>query len=283
MFLILSCNTTQRKEDAKADQDVKEEVKANHKEKEDKKVKANHKEREDKKNVTILDFPSISTFGDSVIYFGCDDILFKIPKSFNFSIYEDTIIELNQFDKRLDISLKFNWFYERGLDNWLNIIGVASIDMLKNDKIISTIDLKEIIEVEAFMDNDPESKRFGQPVRDDIYMQDINLDSYLDIKIRSVCGKGCYYSYWIYNHQKELFEYDQSLNFMRTYYVDCNDSLVYSYEGGSAWYYDCSAYKVTNGKLELFQSVYYEYNEDFNLEIYRDANGSIIFADTITN
>jgi hypothetical protein len=235
------------------------------------------------KNPLVLDFPSISTFADSVIYFGCEDILSKTPQSVNFSIYEDTIIPLHQFDNRLDLKLKFNWLYEEGYDNWPNTIGVSSIDMLKNDKIISSIDLKEIIEVEAFMDNDPESKRFMQPVRDDIYMQDVNFDSYLDIKIRSVCGKGCYYSYWIFNPIKNEFEKDDSLDAMRPYYYDCKNNLIYSYPGGTGWYYDIFAYKVTNGKMKMNQSVYYEFNEKYNLEIYRDSAYNIIFSDTIYN
>ncbi len=260
LFIIFSCNNTKQEE-------IKEEVKEEIKE-------------EVKEEITILDFPPISTFADSVIYFGCEDILSRTPESFNFIIYKDTVIDLHHFDNRLDISLKFNWLYEGGIDNWPKTIGVASIDMLQNNKIMSNINLKEILEVEAFNDYNPESKTYGQAVRDDIYMIDVNFDSYLDIKIRSSCGKACYYSYWTYNHEKELFEYDESLNYVRTYYVDCNNNLIYSYDGGSAWYYDSRAYKFDNGKIKLFQSVYYEYNVDYNLEIYRDASGSIIFADT---
>jgi len=44
----------------------------------------------------LLDFPSISTYADSIIYSGCDDIISMIPTSFNFEIYEDTIIDLYQ-------------------------------------------------------------------------------------------------------------------------------------------------------------------------------------------
>ena len=226
----------------------------------------------------VLDFPSISTYADSVIYLGCENIISIAPPSFNFEIYEDTIIDLHQFDDRLNLNLKFNWLYENYWD-----IGVTSIDVLNKGNVISNIGLKEIIEVEAFPQNDPDSKRFEDPVRDDIYMQDVNLDSYLDIKVRSTCGKGCYYSYWIFNPIKNAFERENSLDAMRPYYYDCNNNLIYSYQGGSAWYYDSRAYKVTNGKIELFQSVYYEFNEKYNLEIYRDSAYNIIFSDTTYN
>jgi len=232
-------------------------------------------------NPLVLDFPN---WTDTVVYVGCEDVLSKTPEAINFSIYEDTIIPLNQFDNRLeDLKLKFNWLYEVGADNWPNTIGVSSFDILKNDKLISSIDLKEIIKVEAFMDNDPESKRFEQPVRDDIYMTDVNFDSYLDIKIRSSCGKGCYYSYWIYNPDKEIFEFKKELNYMRTYYIDCNNNIIYSYQGGTAWYYYLNAYKINNGQIEFYQSLYQERNGKYSLERYKDANDSIIFTDTIYN
>jgi len=227
-----------------------------------------------KNNALVLDFPA-NSYPDSIVYLGCEDILSKTPESFNFSIYEDTIIDLHHFDDRLNVKLKFNWFYENHWD-----IGVISIDVIKDNNTISNIDLTEIIELEAFPQKFPERGRYMEPVRDDIGMVDVNFDSYLDIKVRSTCGKACWYSYWTYNHHKEIFELDESLNSMRTYYVDCSNDLIYSYEGGSAWYYDSRAYKVINGKIELFQSVYYEFNTDYNLEIYRDADGSIIFADT---
>lgn len=76
----------------------------------------------------VLDFPSISTYADSVIYLGCENIISIAPPSFNFEIYEDTIIDLHQFDDRLNLNLKFNWLYENYWD-----IGVTSIDVLKRE------------------------------------------------------------------------------------------------------------------------------------------------------
>ena len=226
----------------------------------------------------ILKFPSISTFADSVIYRGCEDIISITPPSFNFEIYEDTIIDLHQFDDRLNIKLKFNWQF----DKYCNI-GVTSIDILKKGNVISNIDLKEIIELEAFPQKSPESGRYMETVRDDIDMVDINLDSYLDIKVRSFCGKGCYYSYWTFNPTKNEFEKDESLGAMRPYYYDCNKNIIYSYPGGTGWYYDIIAYKVTNGKIKRYQSVYYEFNEKYHLEIYKDSDDNILLSDTTYN
>ena len=162
-------------------------------------------------------------------------------------------------------------------------MGVYSIELILDGKIVSKIDLKDILTVEAFKQDDPNSERYGQTVREDIYLEDVNLDSYLDIKVRSTCGKGCYYSYWIFNPIKNAFERDSSLDAMRPYYYDCKNNLIYSYPGGTGWYYDIDAYKVTNGKIKRYQSVYYEFNEKYNLEIYRDSAYNIILSDTTYN
>ncbi|MBC8302282.1 MAG: hypothetical protein H8E55_41770 [Pelagibacterales bacterium] len=271
-FSILSCNSN-------IENDTKQEVK-DHSIVQDSIVisKKTVKDSLDKHNSIVLDFPSISTFADSVIYLGCEDIISITPPSFNFEIYEDTIIDLHQFDDRLNIKLKFNWLFEKSWD-----IGVTSIDIIKKGKAISNINLKEIVKVEAFPQKSPETGRYMEPVQEDIYMQDVNLDSYLDIKVRSECGKACYYSYWIFNPIKNEFERDDSLDAMRPYYYDCKNNFIYSYPGGTGWYYDIIAYKVANGKIKRYQSVYYEFNEKYNLEIYRDSDDNILLSDTTYN
>ena len=77
------------------------------------------------------------------------------------------------------------------------------------------------------------------------------------------------------------FEREDSFDALRPYYYDCKNNLIYSYPGGGAWYHHVYAYKVTNGGLELFQSVYYEFNEKYHLEIYSDSIGRTILSDTI--
>ena len=234
------------------------------------------------KKKLVLDFPMYANFWDSIAFFECNDILLNTPKSFNFEIYEDTIIDLHQFDNRIDIKLKFNWLYERGIGNWPNNIGVSSIDMIENKRIISSIDLKELnIGVEAFYQNNLNSARYDEMVREDIYMIDVNLDSYLDIKVRSECGQACWYSYWIFNKNNNTFERNESLDSFRPYYFDCKNHIIYSYEGGSAWNSNFSAYKIINNQIHFLQSSYYERRKEYSLYIYRDANGSVIYSDTI--
>ena len=201
---------------------------------------------------------------------------FNTPKPINFEIYEDTTIDLNQFDRRLNIKLKFNWNYEDYFD-----IGVNSIDILLNKKIISTINIGEVISLEAFPQKSNKNGRFGDPVRDDIYMQDINFDSYLDLKVRSVCGQGCWYSYWIFNKENNVFERNEDLDSFRPYYFDCKNQIIYSYLGGSAWYHSINAYKVINYEIKFFQSIYKEYRKEYSLQVFRDHNDSIIKVDTI--
>ena len=230
-------------------------------------------------NPFVLDFPDLN---DSIVYFGCEDVLASTPESINFSIYEDTIIPLNQFDNRLeDLKLKFNWLYNGDYDNWPGTIGVSSFELLKNDSLISSIDLKEIVEVEAFSQSLAETGRYGEPVREDIYMIDVNYDSYLDIKIRSSCGKACFYSYWIYNTDKEIFEFSKELNYMRPYYIDCSNNIIYSYPGGTGWYYYLDAYKINNEKIEFYQSLYHQMGDKYSVHTYTDANNSVIVSDTI--
>ena len=122
-------------------------------------------------NPLALDFPAYSKPFGSVVYVGCEDI--QMPKSINFEIYGDSVIDLNAFDARLSIKLKFNWLYE---GEWPNKLGVASIDIIKGDSVINNMDLS-YLELEAFMNKYPESKRFKQIVRDDIYLVDENYDA----------------------------------------------------------------------------------------------------------
>jgi len=210
---------------------------------------------------------------ETVVYVGCEDI--QIPKAINFEIYGDSIIDLNTFDSRIPIKLKFNWLYE---GEWPNKLGVASIDIIKGDSVISNMDLS-YLELEAFMNKYPESKRFEQIVRDDIYLVDENYDSYLDFTIQ--WNSRGFTSYWIYNPDKEIFEFKKELNYMRPYYVDCNENLIYSFQGGTAWYYDSYAYKINNGQIEFYQSLYHQMGDGYRIERYKDANDSIIFTDTI--
>ena len=237
-------------------------------------------DEKEEKNKKALDFPIYANFWDSIGFFECNDILLNTPKSFNFEIYEDTIIDLHQFDNRIDIKLKFNWLYKKIRPNNK---GVTSINVIENQKIISSIELNEIIGLEAFRQDNPKSRRYDEAVRDDIYMVDVNLDSYFDIKMRTQCGQSCWYSYWIFNKKNNTFERNESLDSFRPYYYDCKNQIIYSYEGGSAWNSNFSAYKIINNQIHFLQSRYYERGEEYSLFIYRDANEAIISSDTIFN
>tara|TARA_B100000427_G_C15388751_1_gene542346 strand:+ start:181 stop:927 length:747 start_codon:yes stop_codon:yes gene_type:complete len=220
-------------------------------------------------NSLVLDFPSYS---DSIIYLECGSVSDPIE----IEIYGDSSIDLNAIDDRLSINFKFNWLLE---NEWPNKIGITSIDIIKNDNVISNMDFS-YVKLEAFMNNDPESKRYEQMSKS-VYLQDVNMDSYLDLYIH--WNSRGFKSYWLYKPEKEMFEYNEELNYMRPYYIDCNENLIYSFQGGTAWYYDSYAYKINNGQIELYQSLYQEHNENYYLERYKDANGSIIFTDTIYN
>jgi len=226
-----------------------------------------------KKDYILLDYPQIGINSNN--FYKCEDILSKTPKTVNLKIYEDTIIEMNQFDERVNIKLKFNWLFVNGFTDWSNKIGVYSIELILDGKIVSKIDLKDILTVEAFKQDDPNSERYGQTVREDIYLEDVNLDSYLDIKI----GRS-WFSYFIYNTRKKVFEYKENLNSMRVSKIDCENKIIYSYGGGTAWYNHRYAYKIIDGEINLYQSLYNEYNEHYILEQFKDSSGAILFSDT---
>ena len=108
-------------------------------------------------------------------------------------------------------------------------------------------------------------------------MIDVNMDSYLDISVPSSCGKGCSNSYFIYNPEKEIFEFSESFNYVRPVSIDCNNKIMYSYDGGESYYMSFSAYMIENNKLELYQSLYQETGDDGSfIQIYSNGNGEII-------
>ena len=87
-------------------------------------------------SVKILEFPSLS---DSLMLINCDEIIAQTPVSFNFKIYEDSIIDFEQFDNRIKLKFKFNWYYEDYFD-----IGVNSIDFIKEDGLSNGIKFRGI-------------------------------------------------------------------------------------------------------------------------------------------
>ncbi len=245
-LLVFSCNTTKQKEE---------------------------------KEVVILDFPSYS---DSIVYSGCEEILSKTPRSFYFSIYEDTIIDLNTIDSRISIKLKFNWLYKGKYPEWPNNIGVKSIDILNESNIISNIDLTEITKIEAFPEKFTETGRYMEPVRDDIRMKDVNMDSYLDFIFIANCGKRCWETYYVYNPIKNIFEFHEKFEYLRPIYMDCNNQIVYSYVDGDNYGISYKAHKIEGNEIKLLQKkeIKYLHDKDYVLIEYTDNKGEVTFLDT---
>ena len=211
----------------------------------------------------VLDFP---VYSENIVFKGCDDILSRTPQSFGFLIYGDSIIDMKEFDSRLSILLKFNW-----IDG-----DVKSINIINDNSLTHTIELTQFLGVETFAEKDLKSKYYDKLVRD-VSMIDINMDSYLDISVQSMCGKACYDAYFIYNPTKEIFEFSESFNYVRPVSIDCNNKIMYSYDGGESYNMSFSAYKMENNKLELYQSLYQETGDDGScIKIYSNANREII-------
>ncbi len=222
-------------------------------------------------SLKILEFP---TWSDSLIFINCEEIISQTPISFNFKIYGDSIVDFNQFDNRINLKFKFNWHYKNYFD-----IGVNSIDFIKKDGSIRNIKLSGI---EAFAEKDSKSTRFGEPVRNDITMIDINLDSYLDMRAINACGKSCEYEYWIYDKETNNYLLSSTFSNVNPYCIDCNQNILYSYAGGDAFSFKKIAYHINGDELRFLQSSYFDsWNKDFSLQQYNDSAGTLIFSDTI--
>lgn len=173
--------------------------------------------------------------------------------------------------------------YKGKYPEWPNNIGVTSIDILKDNNTISNIDLTEITKVEAFPEKFAETGRYMEPVRDDIRMKDVNMDSYLDFIFTANCGKRCWQSYFIYNPTKEIFEFNETFDYTRPIYMDCNKQIVYSYVDGDNYGGMYRAYKIEGTDIRLFQQYKYSFKKKYVLIEYSDADGTIISRDTIHN
>ncbi|MCK5857111.1 MAG: hypothetical protein KAG64_06450 [Bacteroidales bacterium] len=193
--------------------------------------------------------------------------------SIHLSIYKDTIIDLSKMDNKFNIKLKFNWLY-----NSDNVFGIQSIDIIKEGLEIHKMDIKSIMQIEAF------SNDKGIMAREDLYLCDWNKDSYLDFVIRWVCARGCFYSYWIYSPKTEGFEYQEQLDFMRPYAIINN--YIYSYTGGNSSSSSYESYRIdSNNAINKYQSLYI-YTEIINKKPYTikefyDKDGNTIRIDSI--
>jgi len=165
----------------------------------------------------VLDFPGYS---NEIIYSGCDEVLSRTPEQAELKIFSDTIIDLSKIDSRLDIELKFDWFYESLPEDdstgrmlvWPNSIGISSIQTLKDGEIIDEISLIDIINIEAFQELFPDGYKHMKSVK----LKDVNMDSYLDIAMTEGCGKSCSEVIWMYNPKTETFTCsDKGFGFVR--------------------------------------------------------------------
>jgi SanA protein len=233
----------------------------------------------------VLEFPS---FSYEPYYSGCENILSQTPNQTELEIYCDTIIDFSSIDPRLDIELKFNWFYESLPEDdstgrmlvWPNCIGISSIQTLKESTLIDEISLIDIINIEVF--NEPYNNGFKILKR--IWLKDVNMDSYLDIVMMSGSGKRSNFAVWIYNPKNEIFTFsDAGFGYITPIKYECSNQsiLLYTYNGGDAFSSTFAAYYIIDDSLSFHQSRYYDgWSKDFDYELYLDAFGDTIRIDT---
>jgi len=200
---------------------------------------------------------------------GCKDLYSQTPENKSFKVSQDTTIFLKDIDPRLETELKINW---KSADYESDI---TDIDFIKNGEILSTLSLGGIIRMESFQDeNDIYFK--------DVTFTDVNMDTYLDFSMTRQCGKGCWDSYFIYNPVKEIFEYEESWDWMRFQYEDCVGKIIYSYDGGVVNTQDWSAYKIDGNQLIIHQRLEQIHNKKNTLEVYKYyKNGQLIGSDSL--
>lgn len=226
-----------------------------------------------KDNSLILDFPKID-WHDS----GTFDVVLSECKTgsdtVDIYIYCDSVIDLNTIDDRLSIEFKFNWLLE---DEWPNKIGITSIDIIKDNNIISNMDLS-YVKLEAFSYVIPGTKLIEQPTKC-VTLRDVNMDSYLDLTFRWN-GRG-QESYWMYNPNTQIFDFYEKLNYMQPYYIDCKNNIIYSYRWSDMYDKVLDAFKIEDKIITPFQMKHTSYKEKFNIVEYSDALGAVIYRDTI--
>jgi len=235
----------------------------------------------------VLDFPN---FSSEISYSGCEDLLSQTPNQTQLVIFSDSIIDLSTIDSRLDIELKFDWFYERLPEDdttgrmllWPNCIGISSIQTLKESAIIDEISLVDIIEVEAFeRPYDDGYKRLKS-----ITLKDINMDSYLDIVMTKECGRNCYEANWVYNPKTEIFSRsDDTFDYITPIKYECSNEgvLLYSYYDGGWYGATYHAYRILEDSLEFVQSKMFRSDKaDFNYVYFENATGDTLRVDTLS-
>ncbi len=239
-------------------------------------------------SVVVLPFPDMTS---SILYLNCEKSTHNNPR---FKIHKDTILSLNTLDSRLTIDIKFNWlfdedYYEGDYFDFeykqlysYKIIGINSFDIIKNNSVIFHQDLTQIISLEAFPALDSASYFYDKNYKE-IEFIDINFDSYLDIVIPRDSGKNMRYAYFIYDNKSQTFQYDKGLDYLKPYSYDCENKIVYSYDGGTWNSVYLSAYQFHENKFKEIQSksTFYNHVDSTTVVEYHNANQDLIKREII--
>lgn len=181
---------------------------------------------------------------DSQLYSDCEN--FNIPNHFGVQICSeesttDTIIHLSKIDNRFQIQLNIEWEFKNIRDT-----GLKYINIVKGEKLLKKINL------DSYIQEGPTEETYHVPgpslFCNKIDFMDINLDSYLDIRILSKSGNSnSFYSFWVYNPVEEVFHYwnESPINLVN---FNCKDQMIYSVDFHTADYTLFTAYKIDSAK-----------------------------------
>ena len=168
--------------------------------------------------------------GETVAYLNCDSTRAANRQEVTAYVQSDTVFDLKSIDPKMTGKLAFTWeplendTYED--DGW-NMNGVHAFKVYKDADTVQIEDLEEILAVEAwvFRDGDVLDAK-------EVKFLDINLDGYLDMRMKQFSGKTTWYCFYLFDPTSGSFSL-QRIDSVTHVTVNCEKGLLYSYAGGS--------------------------------------------------
>jgi len=180
-----------------------------------------------------------------------------LDDAIQFKVWRDTTITLSSLDYNMKGSIKFNWMFDESYDGdktkFYKIIGIQSFEVTTTDAIKYYQDLSTITSIEAFPDWDDTSYFYKKPYKT-VFVEDLNLDGFMDLITVSSSGKTHHYNYFFYDSAVETFVFDKNIYSLRPYSIDKTNKIIYSYDDGMVNEVILGAYKLINNELVRIQT-----------------------------
>ena len=180
-----------------------------------------------------------------------------LDDAIQFKVWCDTTINLSSLDDNMKGSIKFNWMFDEAYDGdktkFYKIIGIQSFEVTTTDAIKHYQDLSTITSIEAFPDWDDTSYFYKKPYKK-VFVEDLNLDGFMDLITVASSGKTQHYNYFFYDSDAETFVFNENTYSLRPYSIDKTNEIIYSYDDGMVNEVILGAYKLINNELVRIQT-----------------------------